>query len=288
MRYAVLGSVGQLGRDLVATLEGDVVALQHDQADLTNPQSLLSALSECQPDIVINCAAYNFVDKAEEEPQAAFAVNAVGVAHLASVCRQLDCTLAQVSTDYVFGLDDDRTMPYEEQDLPGPLSNYGISKLAGEHAARSVAKHFVIRSCGLYGLWGQGGKGKNFVETMLRIAAAGNPLRVVNDQTCTPTYTLDLAEAIAALLQTEDYGLYHVTNSDSCTWYEFAGKIFALAGIDVDLTPITTEQFGASASRPRYSVLCCERYEQLVTGSLRSWEEAVSAYLTARREKTAS
>src|SRR5262249_8549339 len=177
------------------------------------PESLQEALLQVRPKVVVNCAAYNFVDKAESEPLAAFAVNAWGVRALAQICRDLDCSLVHFSTDYVFGLDTARGSPYRETDAPGPASVYGLSKLAGEYLVRFICpKHFVIRTCGLYGVWGSGGKGGNFVETMLRLAGQGKPLRVVADQQCTPSYTVDIASAAAALIQTERFGLYHLTN----------------------------------------------------------------------------
>src|SRR5262249_41359675 len=151
-------------------------------------------IADVRPDVVINCAAYNFVDKAESEPEAAFAVNAFGARDLARLCAQRECTLVHFSTDYVFGLDSNRTAPWREDDPPEPVSAYGTSKLTGEYFIRSIcARHVVIRTCGLYGVSGSGGKGGNFVETMLRLAGQGKPLRVVADQHCTPTYTVDLA-----------------------------------------------------------------------------------------------
>src|SRR5205807_3455525 len=138
------------------------------------------------------------------EPDAAFAVNAWAVGRLADVCRDLDCALMHFSSDYVFGLDAGRRTPYREADAPGPVSVYGLSKLAGEYLVRARApRHFVVRTCGLYGVWGGGGKGGNFVETMLRVAGQGKPLRVVHDQVCTPSYTADVAAGAAALLRTE-------------------------------------------------------------------------------------
>src|SRR6266851_3859431 len=197
MKYAVLGAAGQLGRDLCPRLAGTVVPLGRDRADLTRPEQLRSTLAELRPDVVVNCAAYNFVDRAESEPEAAFAVNVWGVWSLAAICRDLGCVLAHFSTDYVFGLDSGRRTPYRETDAPGPVSVYGVSKLAGEHFVRAICpRHFVLRTCGLYGVWGSGGKGGNFVETMRRVAAQGKPLRVVHDQFCTPTYTVDLADAV--------------------------------------------------------------------------------------------
>src|SRR5262249_45293363 len=157
-------------------------------------------LSAVRPDAVINCAAYNFVDKAEAEPDAAFAVNAWGVRELARTCERLGCTLMHFSSDYVFGLGAGHATPYGEGDPPGPQSVYGMSKLCGEYATRSeCSRPFVVRTCGLYGVWGSGGKGGNFVETMLRVASQGEPLRVVADQRCTPSYTADVAAAAAAL-----------------------------------------------------------------------------------------
>src|SRR6516164_8778254 len=204
MRYAVLGAAGQLGRDLCPRLSGEVVALTRERADLTRPETVRAALTELRPDVVVNCAAYNFVDRAESEPDAAFAVNAWGVRSLARICRELDCVLVHFSTDYVFGLDSNRTTPLETTDPPGPVSVYGMSKLCGEFAVRAECpKHFVIRTCGLYGVWGSGGKGGNFVETMLRLAGQGKPLRVVDDQHCTPSYTADVADTAVGLLRSE-------------------------------------------------------------------------------------
>src|SRR5947209_8068044 len=222
MKYVVLGAAGQLGRDLCPRLAGEVVALTRERADLTRPETLRAVLAELRPDVVINCAAYNFVDRAETEPEAAFAVNAWGVRALAAACRDLGCVLAHFSTDYVFGLDEARRTPYAEADAPGPVSVYGLSKVAGEYLVRAACpRHFVIRTCGLYGVWGSGGKGGNFVETMLRLAGQGKPLPVVADQTCTPSYTADVAAAAAALVQTGQYGLYHLTNAGSTTWHDF-------------------------------------------------------------------
>jgi dTDP-4-dehydrorhamnose reductase len=286
VKYAVLGAAGQLGRDLCPRLPGDVVPLTRAQADLTRPDTLRAALAELRADVVVNCAAYNFVDKAESEPPAAFAVNAWAVRDLALVCRDLGCTLVHFSTDYVFGLDESRHTPFAETDAPGPVSVYGLSKLAGEYLVRSLCpRHFVIRTCGLYGVWGSGGKGGNFVETMLRVAGQGKPLRVVADQTCTPSYTVDLAGGVAALVPTGRHGLYQLTNAGACTWHDFARTIFELAGVKADLTPITSREFGAPARRPGYSVLAAGAYEGLGLPPLRPWREAIAAYLEERKQK---
>ncbi len=286
MKYAVLGSAGQLGRDLCPRLTGEVVPLTRQQIDLARPSTIRPVLGDLRPDVVVNCAAYNFVDKAESEPDAAFAVNAWGVRELAAVCRDLDCVLVHFSTDYVFGLDDGRKIPYRESDAPGPVSVYGLSKLAGEYVVRALCpRHFVIRTCGLYGVWGSGGKGGNFVETMLRVAGQGKPLRVVADQTCTPSYTVDVATAAAALVETGRYGLYHLTNAGSCSWYDFARTIFQQAGVTADLTAIPSREYPAPARRPGYSVLAAGAYQALGLPAPRHWSDAVAAYLEERRRR---
>lgn len=279
-KYVVLGAAGQLGRDLCARLPGQAVPLTRADADLTDAAGLRAKLTELRPEVVINCAAYNFVDKAEDEPESAFAVNALGVRSLAEICGNLGITLVHFSTDYVFGLEAGRETPYEETDAPGPVSVYGASKLAGEYFARTLCpRHFVIRTCGLYGRWGSGGKGGNFVETMLRAAGQGKPLRVVTDQVCTPSYTVDVAEAAIQLLQATNYGLHHLTNAGQCSWFEFAGAIFEVVGIRADLSPIVSKAYGAKARRPDFSVLASEWKG---TPRLRHWREALAAYLRER------
>jgi len=265
-----------------------VTPLTREQADLTRADELRRTLSELKPDAVVNCAAYNFVDRAESEPEAAFAVNAWAVGQLAKICRELDFTLVTFSTDYVFGLDESRRAPYRADDAPGPVSVYGLSKLAGEYLARACCpKHFVIRTCGLYGVWSSGGKGGNFVETMRRLGAQGKPIRVVNDQTCTPSYTADIAAATADLIETGRHGLYHLTNAGSCTWCEFAKGIFEAAGTKREVLPITSQEYGASARRPGYSALASDAYEALQLPRVRHWKGAIAAYMS-ERDRTGS
>jgi dTDP-4-dehydrorhamnose reductase len=287
VKYAVLGSAGQLGRDLCQRLAGEAVALTRQDADLNSREQLLACLFALKPDVVVNCAAYNFVDRAETEPAQAFAINAWGLRELGRICNDLGSVLVTFSTDYVFGLDAGRRTPYREDDAPGPLSVYGLSKLAGEYLVRATCpRHFVIRTCGLYGVWGSGGKGGNFVETMLRLAGQGKPLRVVADQVCTPSYTVDIAAATAALIQTDHYGLYHLTNADGCSWHDFARAIFDLSGIRPQLTPITSKAFGAPARRPPYSVLSMEKHSRLGLPPPRPWRDALAAYLAERKSRT--
>jgi dTDP-4-dehydrorhamnose reductase len=286
VKIAVLGSFGQLGRDLCPQLGGEVIPLARSDFDLTDHEQLRQRLTQLRPDAVVNCAAYNLVDRAESEPEAALAVNAWAVRNLAQVCRDLNALLVHFSTDYVFGLDSARSVPWGEEDAPGPLSVYGISKLAGEYFVRSICpKHFVIRTCGLYGVAGTGGKGGNFVETMLRAAAQGKALRVVADQRCTPSFTADVAAAAAALIRTEAYGLYHITSNGDCSWHEFASEIFRLSGLNPPLSPISSAEYGAAARRPSYSVLALERFTSLGLGCPRPWQDALAAYLRERKSR---
>jgi dTDP-4-dehydrorhamnose reductase len=275
---ALLGSQGQLGSELAAELPADQTrCVTRAEADLAIPGQVTTLLEALRPSVVINCTAYNLVDKAEDDPAAAFAVNAFGVRELALACAKLKATLVHFSTDYVFGLEGFRGEPYRESDAPGPVSTYGVSKLTGEYFVRALCpRHYVIRTCGLYGQHGAGGKGTNFVETMLRLARAGKPLKVVEDQILTPTNARDVARAIPQLLEECPFGLYHLTNSGSCSWHEFAQTIFTLAGMQTDLKPTTSAEYGSRAARPAYSVLTTEH---TTTPRLRPWQEALAEYV---------
>jgi len=281
--FVVLGASGQLGRELLGRLPaGATRGLNRAEADLSRPATLSAALMPLRPRIVFNCAAFNLVDAAEDDPTTAFAVNAFGVHRLAQVCRDLQAVLVHFSTDYVFGLEGFRPSPYKESDAPGPLSVYGLSKLTGEYFVRQTCpRHFVIRTCGLYGPPGAGGKGGNFVLTMLRLAAAGQPLRVVDDQVLTPTSTADLAEATLRLIESAPFGLYHLTNAGQCTWHEFAAAIFELAGLRAELSPCRTADRQDKARRPEYSVLTTEHAGPVPR--LRPWKAALADYLARLR-----
>ena len=282
----LLGSAGQLGRDFQTRLEGKVVCWTRTEVDLSHFDSVRAKLMELKPRVVMNCAAYNFVDQAESEPEAAFQANAWAVRNLALACAELDATLVHFSTDYVFGLDASREQPWSETEAPGPVSIYGMSKLTGEYLVRSLCpKHFVIRTCGLYGVWGSGGKGGNFVETMLRMAGQGKPLSVVNDQRCTPSFTSEIAGSTLRLLETSKYGLYHLTNSGDCSWYEFAAEIFNQAGVSVALTAIPSREYPRPAKRPSYSVLSLDKFTSLGLPSPRPWQEALGEYLQERKKR---
>jgi dTDP-4-dehydrorhamnose reductase len=279
MKIALLGANGQLGRDLQAALRPfQVSPLTRDELDVTDHALARGMLMDLRPQVILNTTAYHRVDDCEEQPELAFKVNALAVLNLIRIANHLNAVLVHVSTDYVF--DGKSRTPYTEESAPGPLSVYANSKLAGEFLVRGMCrKHLVIRTCGLYGAAGSQGKGGNFVETMLAKAKRGEPLRVVNDQTVTPTYTVDLARQIARVLPTTHYGLYHMTNEGSCTWYEFAKQIFEITGVEADISPTTSELYKAPAMRPRYSVLENARLKELGLNEMRHWREAVAAYL---------
>jgi dTDP-4-dehydrorhamnose reductase len=284
-RVAVLGGFGQLGSDVVRVLGPRAIALGRAEADLTDREQLAATLDGARPDVVINCAAYNFVDRAEDESQAAFAVNADGVRNLATWCRDRRVPLLHASTDYVFGAVATRTVPYREDDPPGPVSAYGRSKLAGEDAVREVcSQHWIVRTCGLYGH--HAARKGNFVETMLRLAKERPELRIVNDQRCTPTSTADLAVVLAKIIESAPFGTYHATNAGDCTWYEFAQAILQAAGMSPQVVPIPSVDYPTKAQRPRYSVLNCEKLAAIGI-TLRPWTEAVAEYVRTTKNAAA-
>lgn len=278
-RIAVLGAYGQLGSDLLPCLGDRAIPLGHGDIELADPASIAKTLEDRRPTHVINCAAYNLVDKAEDEPEAAFRVNAFGVRNLARWCMAQDVVLMHVSTDYVFGLDATRNTPWQECDATGPVSAYGASKLAGENFVRMTCpRHLIVRTCGLYGDRAARGKG-NFVETMMRLGKERPELKIVADQRCTPTSTSDLAAALARLIETDEWGVYHATNSGSCSWHEFAQEIFRLARLTARAIPIKAVEYGAKARRPDYSVLDCSRLSAVIGSTMPTWQEALARYI---------
>ncbi len=279
MRIVVLGAGSQLANDILrTTADWSFLPFTHAEVDICDFAHVRKRLGEVEADAVINTAAFHRVDECEDEPEKAFWVNSYAVRNLAQSCEDLGCTLVHFSTDYVFG--GEKRLPYTEDDPPHPLNVYGVSKLAGEYFVESIcSRHFVVRSSGLYGTLGSRGKGGTFVETMIRLAREGTPIRVVNDQVMAPTYTKDLAQKIIQLMQTRAYGLYHITNSGGCSWYEFAKKIFELTGLNPNLVSTTTAAYGAKARRPAYSVLAHKRLKEVTLNDLRPWSEALEAYL---------
>ena len=277
-RVAITGAQGQLGQALTALLADDALPLSHAQLDITSPGDIERVLRDAAPRAVVNCAAYTHVDAAEREPQVARRINADAVALLAAACETYDIPLVHISTDYVFTGDTQRRSPYCETDPTEPVNEYARGKLAGEQAAARWAKHFIVRTCGLYGL---SHHGRNFVETMLRLAKAGRALAVVDDQCCTPSYAADIAQAIGFLVSTTSYGTYHIVNRGETTWYQFTEEILRLAQIDVHLRAITSDEYGGTP-RPKYSVLDTSKYHALGGPTMRPWQAALADYLQSR------
>lgn len=286
MRVALTGPTGQLGTDCCSLFGDAVVSLSQPDFDLADDDAICRCLDEAQPDLVVNTAAYNLVDRAEDEPELAFRINSLGPRMIARWCAERDLPLVHFSSDYVFGLDGERTVPYSEEDAPGPVSAYAASKLQGEYFVRSLCpKHFVVRTCGLFGVAGARGAGKgNFIETMLRLGAERDELTVVNDQHCTPTSTADLAGAVAELVRTDRFGLYHATNAGATTWHELATYVLQKAGLTTVVRAVSSADFGAKARRPGYSVLDCGKLEAALGRPMPDWQDAVDRYLVARAE----
>jgi dTDP-4-dehydrorhamnose reductase len=279
MKIALLGANGQLGQDLQRALSAhEVTALTRRDFDVTDHARARRVLIDLRPELVVNTTAYHRVDECETHADAAYAVNALAVLNLIRIANDLDAVILHVSTDYVF--DGKAQRPYTERSEPFPLSVYGNSKLAGEFLVRTLAKQYIlIRTCGLYGAAGNQGKGGNFVQTMLAKAKRRETIRVVHDQTVTPTYTADLAGQIARILEAKQFGLFHMTNEGACTWFEFASAIFQLSGIEADLQPTSSDLYKAPAIRPKYSVLENARLNELGLNQMRHWRDALAAYL---------
>lgn len=287
-RILITGAAGQLASDLAVVLDDcDLVLLKRSQLDITDHVAVDRLLAGKCPQVLINTAAFHHVDLCEAEPEASFAVNAAAVRRLASACAENATLLVHFSTDYVF--DGAQTHPYDEDDRVAPLSVYATSKAAGEMAIRcTTPDHLIIRTTGLYGLAGATTSRGNFVETMLRLAARNAPIEVVADQVLTPSFTLDVAQAVATLIAKGTRGTVHVTNSGACSWFEFAAEIFHLSGFDLTLRETKQAQRVAAAERPAYSVLNHRRLQEAGVPELRHWSDALSHYLSLRSEILAS
>lgn len=285
MRVLIIGVNGQLGTDLHRALKDfEVVPLAHADIEITDMTSVKKSLKKHKPDVVINTAAFVRVDDCEVEKDRAFLVNALGARNVAVAAQELGVRLVHLSTDYVFGGEGQpRSTPYTEFDTPVPVNTYGRSKLAGEESVRHLClRHFIVRSSALFGVAGASGKGGNFVETMLRLAEEQGELRVVNDQIFSPTYTKDLARKIIQLINTEYYGIFHITNKGACSWYEFTQEILRLARSKTPVIPITSDQYPQKAKRPHYSVLDNYHLRLLGMDDLRPWQKALEDYMRSK------
>lgn len=275
MKILITGSNGMLGYDLIKVLKSnhELILTNSKNLDITNKDETIEFICENNPDLVINVAAYTDVDGCETNPNKAFNVNAYGVKNLALGSKEVDCPLVQISTDYVFK--GNKREPLVEDDEMGPISVYGKSKLKGEESIVEILdKYFIIRTAWLYGI-----NGKNFPKTMLELSKDNNKITVVYDEIGSPTYTLDLANAISDLIETDYYGIYHLTNSDYCSWCEFAKYIFKIANKNIDVIPVTASEFARIAPRPSYSVLRNKNWIDKGFNPLRSYKEAIVDYI---------
>lgn len=275
MRLLITGAKGQLGQDLTKVFSNsgyEVIAYDIEELDITDLDAVRDAVNELKPETIINSAAYTNVDGCESDFDVAFKVNATASGNLAKAAVENGADVLYVSTDYVF--DGTGKRSYLESDEVNPASAYGRSKLAGEQALTSITdKYFIARTAWLYGHGGS-----NFVKTIQKVAKEKGELKVVDDQRGSPTYTLDLANKIKEIIENSQYGTYHVTNSGSCTWYEFAKEILRLSNINAKLEPCKTDEFPRPAKRPAYSVLANDKLSIVGISPMRSWQEAINSY----------
>ena len=284
MRLLLIGRSGQLGGDLLRNNPGhDIEAPGRAELDLTRPDQVRAAIARYRPDLVVNCAAFHNVPLCEEQPEQAFRVNCIAVRDLANACREANARLFTFSSDYVFG--GDRRSPYGEDDLPGPLQVYGISRLAGEHAALAAAPGHavVIRTCGLYGESGARSKGGNFVDGRVADARAGKTIEMASEQTIAPTSTDDLSRAVFALagLPALEPGIYHLVNEGQCSWYELTVAIVEILGLPGRVVPVDRQGRTGTMRRPLYSVLANRKARRLGI-TLAPWRDALERYLRRR------
>lgn len=291
MKILVTGANGQLGTDLCKAFQDfEVIPLIHSDIEIGDMNSVRQAFNKYRPNIIINTAAYVRVDDCESNQDKAFLANALGARNAAVAAQELGAKLLHISTDYVFGGVGEPLVVssksggakhfYTEFDIPLPLNVYGKSKLAGENFIRHLClRHFIIRTSGLFGIAGASGKGGNFVETILRLAKEQDELKVVDDQVFSPTYAQDLAEKIAQLINTEYYGIFHITNRGYCSWYEFAQEILRLAGLKTPIVRTTSDEYLQKAQRPNFSVLDDYHLRLLGMDDMRQWQEALKDYM---------
>jgi len=278
MKILITGSKGQLGSELInlSPEEHQISGCDIDM-DITDRHAVESRFSKVKPDLVIHCAAFTDVDECEGFRDKAFLVNSTGTENLAKVAEKYDCKFVYISTDYVFNGKKD--IPYIEEDVPDPISIYGKSKLAGEEVVTNILeKFYILRTTGIYSRYG-----KNFVGTIIRASKNCRELKIVNDQICTPTYSLDVAECIYKLIETGMYGIYHATNDGQCSWYQFTKEIFKILGKRVTVIPVKSGRLGRRASRPSYSVLANLKLEKNKIYFMRHWKEALKGFLESCR-----
>ena len=277
MKVLVTGINGQLGHDVMGELKKrghEAVGVDIGEMDITDAGCVKRVMTQTAPEAVIHCSAYTAVDRAEEEVELCRRVNAEGTKNVAEVCAGLDCKLLYLSTDYIFSGEGER--PWEPGDEPDPLNVYGLTKFEGEQEIKSrMDKYFIVRISWVFGV-----NGNNFIKTMLRLGRENGAVRVVDDQIGSPTYTYDLAVLLVDMIETEKYGEYHASNEGICSWYAFAKEIFAAAGLnEVEVTPVSSEEFPAKAKRPKNSRMSKEKLVKNGFNKLPSWQDAVKRYV---------
>jgi dTDP-4-dehydrorhamnose reductase len=286
-RTVVFGAAGQLGAELVRELRArdySVRGWDRPEVDITDAAAVERAIARSDAEIVFNAAAYNQVDIAEQEPQAAFLVNGLAVRNLALACRQFDALLVHFSTDYVF--DGFARHPYAEDDPTHPLSAYAVSKRAGElYAQAYLERVLVIRTSGVFGPGGWGTARGNFVELMMRLASSGNPIRVVEDHVASPTFSPLLAARTVDLAGGNHAGVFHVAGGSPISWFHFARMIFEVAGVGARLMPTNEREYRTPARRPRYSALSNAKMERVGLPPMPPLRDALETYFTERRRR---
>lgn len=281
-RVLITGAKGMLGLDLIDVFRKfyDVYGRDIDDFDITRDEETIDAIRRIRPDIVIHAAAYTEVDGCESHIELAHSVNGGGTKNVASACRELGSKMVYISTDYVF--DGRKSGAYSEEDPTCPINTYGRSKLEGERWVHTMVSQFIIvRTAWLFGRGG-----KNFVKTILKLAKERKVLSVVADQIGSPTYTVDLSRAIYVLMEEERRGIYHITNGETCSWYEYAREILAMSGLDnIPVHPISSDQLNRAAERPNNSVLDCGKFEGETGYRMRPWREALRDYLNGENNR---
>jgi len=280
MKLAVIGANGQLGTDLqeVLSAQYDVEGLTHSDIEIVAIDSVNKVLSLLKPQIVLNTASYNLVPEAEQYTDRAFQINGIGTLNLAKVCNDLGIALVHYSTDYVF--DGKKRRPYTEDDCPNPLSVYGNTKLAGEYFALNYSdRSYVIRVSGIYGKVPSRGKGGNFITAVLKQAKEKSEVKVVNDEVLTPTSTYEIAKNTVSLIESNAYGLYHMSCEGECSWYEFAKVIWETLKLKTPLYPASVKDFPLAVKRPFYSVLENKSLNKLGINEMPEWKEALIEFL---------
>lgn len=276
MKILVLGSKGMLGSDFMDTLTNKnftVIGADIEDIDITVSDETINKIQKINPDIIINCVAYTNVDLAEQEIDNAFKVNATGSKNVAIAAKKTNAKLVYFSTDYVF--DGTNENSYFEWDKTNPINIYGKSKLYGEELIREqYSNHFILRISWLYGK-----HGNNFVHTMLKLSNEKNELNVVNDQTGSPTWTMDVVNQTIKLMNTEEYGTYHSSAEGHCTWFDFTNAIFEIKNINTKVYPTTTKEFPRPAQRPKYSILENKMLKLSNLNIMRDWKESLKDYL---------